>query len=124
LEIVFVEVFGLDMVKLIEVDFKIAGNSSGKVLVVDTTGQLKTLFVSEFVQTGVVKSLQVVPDTNRVIDMIIGTEASHVILTRRGLSIEVVSDEEDVEEVESEKNAGDGEDLGPHQRVNFSNIIC
>jgi hypothetical protein len=119
LEIVFVEVFGLDLVKLVEVDFEIAGDCSGEVLVVDGTGELEAVFGHEMMFGGRIESLQVVPDTDGVIEVIVGTEASHMVLGRGGVSVELVGNEEDVKEVESEEDAGDGEDLGPHQTVNF-----
>jgi len=108
LEIVFVEVFGLDVIKLVEVDFKIAGDCSGEVLVVDATGEFEAVFGQEMMFGGGIDSLKVVPDTNGVIEMIVGTEASHMVLGRGGVSVELVGNEEDVEEVKSEEDAGDG----------------
>ncbi len=108
LEVVFVEVFGLDVIKLVEVDFKIAGDCSGEVLVVDATGEFEGVFGEEMMFGGGIDSLKVVPDTNGVIEMIVGTEASHMVLGRGGVSVELVGNEEDVEEVESEEDAGDG----------------
>ena len=48
--------------------------------------------------------------------MIIGTEASHMVLASlwEGL-IKLEGFEEDEEQVESKKDATDGEDLNPHQ---------
>lgn len=67
--------------------------------------------------------LQVFPDADWVVDKVVGTEASHVVVDWVWSPVELKGDEEDVEKVEAEEYAADGEDLCPHERVNFSNII-
>ena len=79
-EILFVDAFGFNLVVLIEIFFKISGNTFGDIVVVNSVSQFKTLSWCDFLLTRAVNRLQVFPDTDGVIKMIIGTEASHMVL--------------------------------------------
>lgn len=107
-----------------EPNFEVPSNRPRNViiLVLDLAAHFETLG-SKTILPWLLHTLQILSDTDGVVSNIVGTEASHVVFGWLWSPVELERNEEDVQEVQAEKNTADWKDLGPHQWVNFWNII-
>lgn len=123
IKVLLIDIFRLDLIILMQIFLKVLRHAFWYVIIVDSLCKLEVLWRGNLTWSGLINRCQILPNANRVIELIVHTETAHMVL-RLYISwlaeIEIL--EEDEQQISRHQYRTDGQDLGQHSMSQFQNI--